>query len=126
MCARTSVSVTVVCIVFPGFEYEDAKELIDLMAKTEYHQFFIDHMMVEELGKKVPDPDDSPLKAGIAMFVAFCVFGSIPALSYIVYYIGNGKDMDEQFGVSCVMTAAGLFLLGWIQVRRCAGAAVPV
>ena len=86
------------------------------MAKNEYATFFIDHMMVEELGKKVPDPDDSPLKAGIAMFCAFCLFGSIPALSYIVYYGLKNTNMVQQFWVSCIMTGFALFLLGWVQV----------
>ena len=90
------------------------------MSKPEYAEFFIDHMMVEELGKTVPDPDDSPLKAGIAMFLAFCIFGSVPALPYIVFYGVGNTDTLEQFWVSCIFTAAALFALGWVQVRLAA------
>ena len=45
-----------------GFTDEDAKTVIDIMAK--YNEFFVDLMMVQELNLQVPDPDDNPWKDG--------------------------------------------------------------
>ena len=47
-----------------GFNEEDATRIIQIMSKDKYKDFFIDHMMIQELGQEVPDPDDSPAKAG--------------------------------------------------------------
>lgn len=99
-----------------GFEEADAREILNIMAKQEYKEFFIDHMMVEELGKTVPDPDDSPAKAGLAMFLSFCLFGSLPMWTYVIFLAGY-KDKGGQFGSSCAMTAVALFLLGVVQAK---------
>lgn len=100
-----------------GFEEPDAREILTIMAKNEYKDFFIDHMMVEELGKAVPDADDSPAKAGLAMFVSFCLFGSLPAWTYVIFHLAGYNDKGGQFGVSCAMTAIALFLLGVVQAK---------
>ena len=46
-----------------GMTREDATAIIDLMAK--YQDLFIDTMMVDELGLRVPDEDDNPCSEGI-------------------------------------------------------------
>jgi hypothetical protein len=38
-------------------------------------EFFLETMMQLELGLETPDPDDSPAKAGLAMFTSFVFFG---------------------------------------------------
>ena len=86
------------------------------MAKPEYKEFFIDHMMIEELGKAMPDPDESPAKSGLAMFTSFIIFGSIPMWSYIIFLLAGYDDRSGQFAVCCAMTAVALFLLGMVQV----------
>jgi VIT1/CCC1 family predicted Fe2+/Mn2+ transporter len=100
-----------------GFEEEDAKEIMSIMSKQEYRDFFIDHMMVEELGKAVPDEDDSPAKAGLAMFLSFLLFGSLPAWSYVIFYLAGYTNRGGEFGVSCAATAVALFLLGVVQAK---------
>jgi len=100
-----------------GFEEADAREVLSVMAKTEYRDFFIDHMMLEELGKAVPDAGDSPAKAGLAMFFSFIVFGSLPAWSYVVCYLAGYDAQGGLFGISCGMTAIALFLLGFSQAK---------
>ena len=78
----------------------------------------------------MPDEDDSPAKAGVAMFLSFCAFGAIPALPYIVYDALKDSNSDQHFMVSCLFTAAALLGLGWVQVRvvgvsRVAAVSVP-
>lgn len=51
-----------------GFTDEDAKTVIDIMAK--YNEFFVDLMMVQELNLQVPDPDDNPWKDGTGVAAA--------------------------------------------------------
>jgi hypothetical protein len=51
-------------------ERADAQLVISTMAK--YNRFFVDVMMVEELGLSVPDPDKSDVKSGA--FMRVCVY----------------------------------------------------
>ena len=75
-----------------------------------------------KLGLLTPDPADSPVRAGVTMVLAFCVFGSILVLSFVVCYVLNLKGtpastgMVQQFWVSCILTGVALLLLGWVQV----------
>ena len=63
------------------FSRDDAAVIIKTMAKNK--EFFIDHMMVQELGMMVPGDDEpTPLKQGLVMFCAFMVFGFVPLLAY--------------------------------------------
>ncbi len=99
-----------------GFEEPDAREILSIMSKPEYKEFFIDHMMIEELGMAVPDPAASPAKAGFAMFTSFMIFGSIPVWPYIIFMLASYEEHWPMFGVCCGMTAIALFLLGIVQV----------
>lgn len=46
-----------------GYSDEDAESLVNLLAKNK--EFFVDHMMVHELGIMPPDKDDDPKKKGL-------------------------------------------------------------
>jgi VIT1/CCC1 family predicted Fe2+/Mn2+ transporter len=72
---------------------------------------------VEELGKAVPDEDDSPAKAGLAMFLSFLLVGSLPAWSYVIFYLAGYTNRGGEFGVSCAATVLALFLLGVVQAK---------
>jgi DNA damage-binding protein 1 len=61
-----------------GFAEDDARAIMTIMAK--HQEFFIDHMMVQELGLMPPDEDESPAKNGLVMFLAFISFGLVPLL----------------------------------------------
>ena len=100
-----------------GFEEQDAREIITIMAKKQYKDFFIDHMMTEELGLSVPDSSFSPAKSGLVMFCAMLAFGSIPGWPYVVYYALDWQDPTKQFGIACGFTGLALFLLGVVQGR---------
>jgi len=94
-----------------GLPREDAVEVIQTMAK--YPDFFIDIMMCEELGLKVPDEDESPVKDGFVTFLAFLIFGMLPLFGYIVAPILN-PDVSSLslFMVASLVTMVVLFLLG--------------
>jgi len=64
-----------------GMTESDAQSVIEVMSK--YKNFFLDVMMVEELGLLPPDETDSPAKNGLVTFTAFVVFGFIPLTPYV-------------------------------------------
>ena len=103
-----------------GFKHDDAERIIRIMAQEKYKDFFVDHMMVQELGMEVPDPDDSVLKTGLAMFFSFLLFGSLPLWPYIGFYVAGYKSKGGQFGICVATTVVALFILGVLQVCCCA------
>eukprot|EP00043_Microstomoeca_roanoka_P009524 m.90867 g.90867 ORF g.90867 m.90867 type:complete len:376 (+) comp14607_c1_seq2:455-1582(+) len=100
-----------------GITEEDAESIIRLMAK--YREFFIDHMLVEELSLMPPDASESPAKNGLVIFLSFMIFGLIPLLSYLVLgFIDFGSNKSQAlFGIACALTAAALFTMGAIKSR---------
>lgn len=52
---------------------------------AEYPRFFVDLMMVEELGLMMPQVGDSPWKDGFYTFCSFVFFGTWPLLGYVVF-----------------------------------------
>ncbi len=68
-------------------------------------------------GMEVPDADDNPWKAGLAMFIAFLIFGSLPLWPYVGFYVSGYENHGSQFGICCATTVLALFLLGILQVR---------
>lgn len=64
------------------------------MAK--YDQFFVNVMMVEELGLQVPDPDDDIVKEGVIMFLSFAAFGAMPLLGCVACLIEYVLDPRER------------------------------
>jgi VIT1/CCC1 family predicted Fe2+/Mn2+ transporter len=97
-----------------GMTEEDAVSVIDVMAK--YKNFFLDVMMVEELGLMPPDEDDQPWKNGVVTFVAFVLFGFIPLLSYVTANATGASD-SVNFIVACVLTGVTMFLLGAAKAK---------
>lgn len=95
-----------------GMSKEDASSVINTMAK--YKKFFIDQMMVDELGLQVPDEDENPWMDGLVTFASFVFFGLFPLLAY-VSTIGSGLDSTQLFGISIGLTGAMLFVLGAIK-----------
>ncbi|ETO28210.1 hypothetical protein RFI_08923 [Reticulomyxa filosa] len=65
-----------------GITKEDAEVILRTMAK--YPDFFIDHMLIEELNIQPVEEHESAIKNGLATMASFLIFGSIPLLSYAV------------------------------------------
>lgn len=99
-----------------GFTREEASEVMRLMTKKpEYTNYFIDHMMIQELDLVVPDEGDNPLKNGAVSFISFVIFGAIPLIPYIFFYISDYDNKGGQFGIACAFTVVTLFMLGVSQ-----------
>ncbi len=62
----------------------DANNILRAMAK--YKDFFVDHMMVIELGLLPPDEKSNAIQKGIVTFFSFLIFGIIPLLTYVYLY----------------------------------------
>eukprot|EP00054_Salpingoeca_dolichothecata_P004781 m.31849 g.31849 ORF g.31849 m.31849 type:complete len:409 (-) comp14853_c0_seq2:123-1349(-) len=99
-----------------GFNEEEASSIIHMMSK--HKEFFIDHMMVQELGLMPPETEGSALKKGGVMFLAFVIFGLVPLLSYVALgSIDWGDSFDPLFLIACLLTAVALFVLGAIKSK---------
>ncbi|VWU51582.1 iron transporter, putative [Hepatocystis sp. ex Piliocolobus tephrosceles] len=94
------------------FPSADAKNLVEITFRNK--NFFLEHMMSEELGLIVTNNDkNEPLKKGFLMFLSFCVFGFIPLSAYVAYtaffhYI----NYYASFLVVSGSTLITLFILG--------------
>lgn len=115
-----------------GVQRADAELIINTMAKSpmrvchparwhlydsdvcRYKEFFVEHMMVTELGVMPPDPDESPAAKGICTFLAFMVFGAVPLLVLGVLRFAT-SDHNTVLLIACIATAITLFLLGIIK-----------
>jgi len=85
---------------------------------SKYDNFFVNVMMVEELGLQVPDPDDDIVKEGVVMFLAFAGFGAMPLLGYALMplcfpHLGS----KALFNIACVVTALTLFVMGAVKSK---------
>jgi DNA damage-binding protein 1 len=95
-----------------GLPEDKARLIVDAMAETP--DFLIDQMVVDELGLRLPDPDDSPLVQGLVTFVSFVAFGIVPLLGYICLE-ATGADDGTMFAISCGLTATMMFVLGVVK-----------
>lgn len=99
-----------------GLAKADAERLIAILtSKPEYKDFFIDHMMQQELGQAVPGEDENPLKDGAVTFFAFLFWGTIPLIPYLIFYGINYHNTGGQFGIVIGVTLLCLFGLGAMQ-----------
>jgi VIT1/CCC1 family predicted Fe2+/Mn2+ transporter len=97
-----------------GLPRDKAVEVVATMAK--YKDFFIDLMVIEELGLKVPDKNDlEPWKSGLATATSFFVFGSIPLILYAIML--HRVTPRTLFVASSISTLVVLFALGAIKSR---------
>jgi DNA damage-binding protein 1 len=64
-----------------GFSEAEARAVIHTMtSKPAYAEYFIDHMMAQELSQLVPADDENPWFDGFVTFCSFMFFGVIPLL----------------------------------------------
>lgn len=102
--------------VSKGFSPEDAKTVIETMAK--YEDFFVDVMMQQELELQVPEEDhvEQSMKEGFVMFCSFAFFGAAPLLGYtVIPWLFPHLEPEILFKCACAVTALVLFFLGSIK-----------
>jgi len=102
-----------------GVHGDDAKEIVDIMARNK--KAFVDIMMVEELGLMPVEEGEKPWRSGIVTFLSFVAFGFIPLIPYIITTIVSGTTKmagaDAAFGSAIGLTGVTLFSLGAITSR---------
>lgn len=90
-----------------GYSEKDAAEMTKLYAKNE--AYWLEFMMNQEL--ELPNPENErPVYTGIATFVSFALFGSMPLLPYIFL-----RQDAIPFSYSIMTTITGLVLLGLLR-----------
>ena len=96
-----------------GLPREKAEIVVATMAK--YKDFFLDLMVTEELGLKIPGPKDNPYKSALAIGLSFFVFGLFPLLAYVLML--ERTTSAKLFQISTFATLLTLFLLGAIKSK---------
>lgn len=93
-----------------GLEGENLDKLVD--AITSDKKIWVDTMLHEELG--LFDDDSSPLKSALVTFFAFIVAGFMPLITYV---FASQWDFlaQNQFLISCIITAITLFTVGALR-----------
>lgn len=92
-----------------GLSTEDATIVARILSK--YPKFWVEHMMLTEIGMLPADENDSPLTSGLVMFISFVMFGSVPLLSYYLLSFGGMKP----FTIASISSIVTLFILGAIK-----------
>ena len=96
-----------------GMSKEDAETVVEVMSK--YKNFFLDVMMLEELGLMPPDEDDSPPRTDSSR-ASFVIFGFIPLLSYVLAGATKASD-GAGHAAACALTAFTMLALGAAKAK---------
>jgi VIT1/CCC1 family predicted Fe2+/Mn2+ transporter len=100
---------TVTILMTKGFSESDARTLTAIYRTNQ--SYWVDFMMQHEL--KISNPyEDNALRSGIATFMAFVSFGSIPLIPFMV---PGHIEPHRLFIISSVSTGAALVLLGFFK-----------
>lgn len=100
---------TIDIMMHKGFTKEQATQLADIYRTNE--AYWVDFMMTHEL--EMPDPrGDNPVLTGLATFISFLIFGSIPLLPFI---FAGTMTPGEAFQYSVIGTFVALIILGLLK-----------
>lgn len=94
-----------------GLSYQDASLVATTLSK--YPSFWVEHMMLTEIGMIPADLSDSMVIGGLVMFLSFVIFGSVPLLSY--YFLAV-KDVHP-FLIAAISSFITLFILGAVKSK---------
>ena len=91
-----------------GISSDDASVIARTLAK--YKDFWVEHMLLTEIGMLPPDDQESHVLSGLIMFCAFVCFGAIPLLSFA--FLAHFQSLLSPFVCSAATSLLTLFLLG--------------
>jgi len=99
-----------------GMTEEDG--LIVAQTLSKYRDFWVEHMMLHEIGMFPPEEEESWGTAlqGLVMFLSFILLGGLPLAAYVV----AGRFLQtamERFTVTCLASCASLFCLGMLKAK---------
>ena len=107
--AEKEYAETLILLEQKGFSREDAQTLANIYQRNE--EYWTDFMMNNE--HEMPDPrGTNPVYTGLATFVSFIVFGSIPLMPFIVFTTATPAFA---FTLSIIGTASALVVLGLLR-----------
>ena len=92
-----------------GFEGPILEQVVAVI--TADRDRWVDVMMKEELG--MMEESKSPVAMGAVTYFAFVLIGLIPLVVYVWDYVAGFPG--NLFVWSCVLTAAGFFIIGWLK-----------
>mmetsp|Transcript_47922 Transcript_47922/g.77778 ORF Transcript_47922/g.77778 Transcript_47922/m.77778 type:complete len:740 (-) Transcript_47922:48-2267(-) len=112
-----------------GISEEDARSVAGVLSR--YEDFWVHHMMAEELGIQSPRGTEAAMKSGLATGVSFLVFGMVPMLGLTVSLafrrVLGPTWYRPQFStfVSLGLSAIALLVLG-VFISRVVGSRAPI
>jgi VIT1/CCC1 family predicted Fe2+/Mn2+ transporter len=93
-----------------GLSGETLDNLVD--AITSNKELWVDTMLHEELG--LFEDESSPLKSALITFLAFAIAGFMPLIAYV--FAARWEFLyNNQFLISCIITAVTLFVVGALR-----------
>ncbi|CAK9072745.1 Vacuolar iron transporter 1 (OsVIT1) [Durusdinium trenchii] len=112
-----------------GLSEEDARHVAKIFSK--YEDFWVHHMMAEELGIQLPRGPTAAMKSGLATGTSFLIFGLVPLLGLVISTClrscAGPAWYRPQFStaMSLTLSAFALLLLGSL-VSRLVGSRTPL
>jgi len=101
--------------VAKGMSQEDGMIVAKTLSK--YGDFWVEHMMLHEIGMMPPDEDSSgAMIQGVVMFFSFMLLGGLPLVAYVFAELYNGSAAGSLYATVGASSGA-LFLLGMVKAH---------
>lgn len=101
-----------------GLSKTDATMVIDTMSKPEYAKFFVDLMMMAEIGLLDPDHEPSELRVAVLSMMSFLMFGFWPLFIIASLRWLGWFDVESSAGqVVCVACSAAMIIVVFKAAR---------
>jgi VIT1/CCC1 family predicted Fe2+/Mn2+ transporter len=100
-----------------GFKEQDAKKILKLMVDKN-PAFFLDHMLVQELGLMPPDEDDSPIMKGLVMFCSFAFCGMCVLIPFVIAERSTLQKSSQRSLAYAVCVFITMCVLGGLGVVK--------
>ena len=97
-----------------GFKEGDARLILQTMVQKN-PEFFLNHMLVQELGLMPVDEEDDPWKKGLVMFASFGACGSLVLAPFLLFEHELASNRSTAYVMSATITACVLGGLGWMK-----------
>lgn len=97
--------------VSKGFKENDARSILELMV-AKNPEFFLNHMLVQELGLMPPDDDNNPLKKGAVMFSSFLVCGLLVIFPFAIIEESGELDHSRPLVAYVISVMISIIVLG--------------
>ncbi|XP_953009.1 uncharacterized protein TA07935 [Theileria annulata] len=110
-----------------NFSKSEANTLVEVSFKKK--DFFLKHMMVEELGIMLESTESTPLKKSLMMALSFIVMGLFPLVGYLFLVLFGKEETDGEFFTflfTVIFSVLGSALLGYFKGKILETERVPL